>query len=468
MTKFPLRQPDELGLVTDDVDARQLRLLTPQEYAGWRDAADNATQNWIGASGFAGSAGKACLLPATDTHDAVGIIDPVDAIWHAAAIATSLPAGRWSVAGPCDPAIDLTAVGLGWALAQYSFTTYRDAPDRDVRELSLATMPDEGTRARVIGLASGTAFCRDLINAPPNHMTPAGLEQAARHLADRFNASIEVTTGEALASDYPAIDTVGRAAEIAPRLIDLHWGDKGPKITLIGKGITFDSGGLDLKPSKAMELMKKDMGGAATVLGLASAVMMAGLTVRLRVLVPAAENAVSSKSMRPLDVIDTRAGLPVEVGNTDAEGRLVLADAITLACEDEPDFMIDFATLTGAARVALGTELPALFCNLDETASGILAAADAAADPLWRLPLFDAYERHLEAGHVALSSTGPSGYGGAITAALFLRRFAGKTTNWAHIDVMAWNLAGRAGRPKGGEAMGLRALFTYIERLAAG
>ena len=471
MTRFPVREPDELGLVSDDDDARRLRLLTPQDYDGWLNTVDAASRDWIAANGFVGKAGKACLLPATNSDatrgdDAIGIVDPANTIWHAAAIAASLPAGRWSIAEPCDPAIDLGAVGLGWALAQYSFTTYRDAPDRAVRELSLAAMPNDPARARVLGLASGTAFCRDLINAPPNHMTPAGLEAAAQHLADSFNASIEVTEGEALATGYPAIDTVGRAAETAPRLIDLRWGDSGPTVTLIGKGITFDSGGLDLKPSKAMELMKKDMGGAATVLGLATAVMMAGLSVRLRVLVPTAENAVSSKSMRPLDVIDTRAGVPVEVGNTDAEGRLVLADAITLACEEDPDFMIDFATLTGAARVALGTELPALFCNRDDTAAGILAAATAAADPLWRLPLFEPYERHLDAGHVALSSTGPSGYGGAITAALFLRRFAGKQTNWAHIDVMAWNLASRPGRPRGGEAMGLRALFTYIESLA--
>ena len=298
-------------------------------------------------------------------------------------------------------------------------------------------------------------------------MTPAGLETAARTLADAFGAAIAVTTGAELAAEFPAINTVGRAAEIAPRLIDLRWGQTGPKITLIGKGITFDSGGLDLKPSKAMELMKKDMGGAAHVLGLAKALMTAETQIQLRVLIPAAENAVSSESMRPLDVIDTRAGLNVEVGNTDAEGRLVLADAITLACEDEPDFMIDFATLTGAARIALGTELPALFCNHDDTAAGILAASGDANDPLWRLPLFEPYETQLDGGFVTLSSTGASGYGGAITAALFLRRFAGRKTNWAHIDVMAWNLGSKAGRPKGGEAMGLRALFSYIEGLAA-
>ena len=467
MTRFPLREPHELGLATQGDTPRHLRLLTTDEYDGWLASIGEESHAWITNSGFAGVSGTAILLPPQDEVDAIAVIDPTHTIWNAAAIATFLPTGFWSVRQPCDPAIDLGQVCLGWALAQYRFTSYRDTADRDISVIDLGAIPDDAARRRLGGLASGTAFCRDLINAPPNHMTPAGLEEAARHLADRFDASIEVTTGSALATGYPAIETVGRAAEIPPRLIDLRWGDSGPMVTLIGKGITFDSGGLDLKPSKAMELMKKDMGGAATVLGLATAVMMAGLEIRLRVLVPTAENAVSSKSMRPLDVIDTRAGLPVEVGNTDAEGRLVLADAITLACEDEPDFMIDFATLTGAARVALGTELPALFCNHDDTAEGLLAAATTAGDPLWRLPLFDPYERHLDAGHVALSSTGSSGYGGAITAALFLRRFAGKQANWAHIDVMAWNLAGRPGRPKGGEAMGLRALFTYIESLTS-
>ena len=357
-------------------------------------------------------------------------------------------------------------VCLGWALSQYSFDAYRPGEAAETRRLVFPASLTEVERSRITGLATGTALCRDLINAPGNHMTPAGIEAAARDLAGRFGAAIEVTSGAALEKDFPAINTVGRAAEVGPRLIDMRWGDSGPSVTLIGKGISFDSGGLDLKPSKAMEIMKKDMGGAANVLGLAAALMTADMPVRLRVLVPTAENAVSAKSMRPLDVIDTRAGIPVEVGNTDAEGRLVLADAITLACEEEPDFMIDFATLTGAARVALGTELPALFANDDDTAAEIIRASNDAADPLWRLPLFDAYERHLDGGHAAMSSTGASGYGGAITAALFLRRFARKQTNWAHIDVMAWNLGGRPGRPKGGEAMGLRALFTYIERLA--
>ena len=468
MTSFPLADAETLGLVAHDEAARPLRVMTADGFDRWTRDAAQATRDWIAASGFVAKAGKTLLLPPADGEDggAIAVMDADMPLWDAARVASSLPAAVWRIEDADADGIDLGMVCLGWALSQYSFDAYRPGEAAETRRLVFPASLTEVERSRITGLATGTALCRDLINAPANHMTPAGIEAAARDLARRFGAAIEVTSGAALEKDFPAINTVGRAAEVGPRLIDMRWGDSGPSVTLIGKGISFDSGGLDLKPSKAMEIMKKDMGGAATILGLAAALMTAGMPVRLRVLVPTAENAVSAKSMRPLDVIDTRAGIPVEVGNTDAEGRLVLADAITLACEEEPDFMIDFATLTGAARVALGTELPALFANDDDTAAEIIRASNDAADPLWRLPLFDAYERHLDGGHAAMSSTGASGYGGAITAALFLRRFAGKQTNWAHIDVMAWNLAGRPGRPKGGEAMGLRALFTYIERLA--
>ena len=465
MMQFPLTDLDTLGLVAADKAARPLRLMTADGFDNWLEEADSALREWVSANGFTGTSGRSLLLPGGDSA-AIGILDSDAPLWDASRLAASLPAASWRIDSPDEGGPDLGMVCLGWALAQYRFTAYRAEAGGDIRRLVIPESLSDIDKKRLAGLAGGVAFCRDLINAPANHMTPAGLEDAARHLATRFGAAIEVTEGAALEADFPAINTVGRAAEVGPRLIDMRWGDSGPKITLIGKGITFDSGGLDLKPSKAMEIMKKDMGGAATVLGLAAALMTAQVPIRLRVLVPTAENAVSAKSMRPLDVIDTRAGIPVEVGNTDAEGRLVLADAISLACEEEPDFMIDFATLTGAARVALGTELPALFANRDDTAAAIIDASGQARDPLWQLPLFDDYERHLDGGHAALSSTGASGYGGAITAALFLRRFAGRQTNWAHVDVMAWNLGSRPGRPKGGEAMGLRALFTYIEKLA--
>lgn len=451
------------GLFDDTTQGTEIHLMSADEFTGWLAKASNAQQAWVTAQGFAAKAGKAITFAGVDGRIdfAIGIYGD-HAVWEGASIAANLPVGKWKFVIKESPMHNQLAesLALGWGLGQYRFHTYRATLPAPINCLAIPT----GVQARrLLSQIRGIYLCRDLINQPPNHMTPAALETAMVTLAKTYNAKLKTHSGKTLESDFPAIHTVGRSAEIAPRLMDLRWGETGPKITLIGKGITFDSGGLDLKPSKAMEMMKKDMGGAATVLGLAVSLMASGVNIQLRVLVAAAENAVSDRSMRPLDIIDTRAGIKVEVGNTDAEGRLVLADAITHALEDKPDFMIDFATLTGAARVALGTELPALFCNDDQTASAILDAATAQQDPLWRLPLFDDYERHLDAGYAALSSTGLSGYGGAITAALFLRRFASKSSNWAHIDVMAWNLTSRPGRPKGGEAMGLRALYSFIE-----
>ena len=451
----PTSKPDNI---------QPLYIVTTKAWDAWHKAAASHHQRWIEAQGFKPKPGRVITLPGQDGAlvGAVAIISD-QPIWDAASIATALPAHTWQIN---DDALGTSlddSFLLGWALAHYSYTTYRDKP-APIRASIM--VPSGSDSARIMGLAKGTFLGRDMINMPPNKMNPSGLESTTRDLAKTYKAKIAVITGDKLASGFPAIDCVGRAAECPPRLIDMRWGKSGPKITLIGKGITFDSGGLDLKPSKAMEMMKKDMGGSAIALGLANALMHANVPIQLRVLIPAAENAVSDRSMRPLDIIDTRADLKVEIGNTDAEGRLVLADAITYAREDEPDFMIDFATLTGAARVALGTELPALFANDDIVARSIIDASNKAQDPLWQLPLFDDYDRHLDAGYAAMSSTGAGGYGGAITAALFLRRFAGSDSNWAHIDVMAWNLSGRPGRPKGGEVMSLRALFDYIDGLA--
>jgi len=352
-------------------------------------------------------------------------------------------------------------------LENYDFSAYRQSSAAPTSKPKLV-VSDAAVFDRVEALASATTLVRDLINTPANILTPAGLEAAARDLATAFGANIKVTIGEELAKHFPAINVVGRAAEVPPRLIDLTWGDVGPRITLIGKGITFDSGGLDIKPSSGMEIMKKDMGGAAHVLGLARAVMATALPVRLRVLIPAAENAISALSMRPLDIIDTAAGIPVEVGNTDAEGRLVLADAIHLATQEDNDLLIDFATLTGAARVALGTGLPALFSNDAELGQRLMAHGLKTDDPVWLMPLHAAYDKQLDQGHAALSSTGSSRYGGAITAALFLQRFLGKPQPWAHFDIMAWNLSARPGHPKGGEAMAMRAVFSLIREMAEG
>ena len=454
---------ENFGLLDGAVQGTEIYLMSVGEFTDWLEKASNAQKAWVTAQAFAAKPGKAITFATVDGEIdfAIGIYGG-HAIWDGASISANLPTGQWQfVSHNSDLSHQsLESLALGWGLGQYRFHHYRATPPAPINCLLIPT----GVHIRrLLGQLSGIYLCRDLINQPPNHMTPAAIEEAMVSLAKPHKAKLKTYSGKTLENGFPAIHTVGRAAEITPRLMDLRWGTAGPKITLIGKGITFDSGGLNLKPSKAMEMMKKDMGGAATVLGLAAALMESGLNIQLRVLVAAAENAVSDRSMRPLDIIDTRAGIKVEVGNTDAEGRLVLSDAITYALEDTPDFMIDFATLTGAARVALGTELPALFCNDDQTANDILNAAAIQQDPLWRLPLFDDYERHLDAGYAALSSTGLSGYGGAITAALFLRRFAGKSSNWAHIDVMAWNLASRPGRPKGGEAMGLRALYSFIE-----
>jgi len=315
---------------------------------------------------------------------------------------------------------------------------------------------------------------RDLINTPASDMGPAQLANAARAVAKQRKAKLSVTVGDALLEKgYPAIHAVGRASAQAPRLLDMNWGAKdAPRVTLVGKGVCFDSGGLDLKSSSNMKLMKKDMGGAALVLGLAAMIMDAGLPVRLRVLIPAVENSVDGSAMRPLDVVPTRKGLTIEIGNTAAEGRAILADALAEAVTDAPELIIDCATLTGAARVALGTEVPALFCNDDEMAAGILANSALVSDPLWRLPLWQGYKSQVDGKVADVTNAPEGGYGGAITAALFLERFVqpakGEAPSWAHIDMMAWNLSSRAGRPEGGEAMAMRALFAYLQERFGG
>lgn len=449
-----------MTLIASSSSARALHIMDPDAWATWLQTAPPHLKNWAEGHGFAAAASSALVLPAQDGAVMGAVIGTSGDAYVDGAMASRLPAGAYRLSAETDPLL-----GLGFALDQYRFDRFRQNPS--AAPSTELVVEDDALRQRLLAIAGGVTLTRDLINAPANHLTPQGLEDEARQLAERHGASITVTSGDALAKRFPAIHVVGRAAEVPPRLIDLSWGEDGPLITLIGKGITFDSGGLDLKPSSAMEMMKKDMGGSAHVLGLAHTIMALGLKLRLRVLVPAAENAVSALSMRPLDVIDTAAGIPVEVGNTDAEGRLVLADAFHLATAvDEaelPALMIDFATLTGAARVAVGTELPALFCNDHDLSRDFIAAGNAVADPLWPLPLHDPYQRYLEGGHAALSSTGTSRYGGAITAALFLQRFLHKPVPWAHIDVMAWNLAPRPGHPKGGEAMGLRAALALIE-----
>ncbi len=458
------------GLTAAAAGGLPLFIVQKEQFDAFAVAQADSQQQWLKATKFNPKAGQfTCLPDHTGRMTSAVVVIGRTPIWDIARAANELPSGNWNPELTFAADIAVGDIQLGWGLAQYDFAPHKTTDtDTTLPELALS---DKAVCTDSTALVLGTHITREMVNLPANQMTPAGIEQAAREVAQACSARFSVVCGEALESYAPALHIVGRAAEIGPRMIELLWGDSGPVITLVGKGISFDSGGLDIKPSKSMEMMKKDMGGAAHVLGIAAALMTAGVNCQLRVLIAAAENAISAQAMRPLDVINTAAGIPVEIGNTDAEGRLVLADALYHALHDDehpkPDFLLDFATLTGAARIALGTECPALFCNQTQTARDMMALGENIHDPIWQLPLFDAYDRYLDAGQAGLSSTGNAGgYGGAITAALFLRRFTGKQVNWAHIDVMAWNLSARPGRPKGGEAMGLRTSFAYIKQLA--
>jgi len=437
--------------------------LTRDQLDLWLPTQAPAVAAWVSSTGFTAEAGQVSLIAGEDGRLArvLAGIGGADEPWSYAGLPGALPPGSYRLDADLAPEAANRAA-LGWALGSYTFTRYRKSD----KALPVLVWPRGATRAAVERAAGATFFVRDLINTPAADMGPAELAEAARMLADEFEGKLKIIAGtDLLTQNFPAIHAVGRASPREPRLLDLTWGRRAdPKVTLVGKGVCFDSGGLDLKPSSGMLLMKKDMGGAAHALGLARMIMMAGLPVRLRVLIPAVDNAVSGDALRPLDVITTRKGLTVEVGNTDAEGRLVLADALAEADRDKPDLLVDFATLTGAARVALGPELPALLCNDDALATELLAEGDAAADPLWRLPLWQPYRKGLESKVADLNNVASHAFAGAIVAGLFLESFVSRTTPWAHLDIMAWNTATKPGRPEGGEAMGLRAVYGVIDR----
>ena len=421
---------------------------------------------WLQACAFTASPGDVCLLPTADGRLAgilLGLGD--DPRWQWASLPRQLPEGVYRLAEDVHAA-DAADAAFGWALGSYSFHRYRHRAGRTVRLL----WPPAAPRAHLEGTIEAVAFVRDLINTPASDMGPEELAEAARSLARSFAARHRITVGnDLLLENYPAIHAVGRASSRQPRLIDLGWGEADhPKVTLVGKGVCFDTGGLDLKPSGAMKLMKKDMAGAAIVLGLARMVMAAGLPVRLRVLIPAVENSVAGNAIRPLDVVRTRKGLSVEIGNTDAEGRVILADALAEAAAEDPALLIDVATLTGAARVALGSEVPAMFTPDDALAERLLTVGSEVGDPLWRLPLWQPYRRHLDGKTADLTNAPDTPFAGAILAALFLAEFAAPVRPWVHLDVMAWNTESRPGRPEGGEAMGMRALYGLIEQRFSG
>ena len=451
-----------LEFLTDAAgDAVAILPMGKTGFEQWLAQAPAAHGNWAKANGFAAEAGAVCLVPDENGHPALvlyGLSDAPDPFAFAA-LPGKLPKGRYAFAAPL-PAESATAAAQGWALALYAFHRYKS---KNGKEQPVLIWPEHADRALVERIVLGVGLARDLINAPANEMGPKELAEAALALARLHGAEAREIVGDDLITEnYPAIHAVGRASSRPPRLVDIRWGDPAaPKVTLVGKGVCFDSGGLDLKSASGMKLMKKDMAGAASVLGLAKMVMMANLPVRLRVMVPCVENAVAGNAFRPLDVIATRKGMTVEIGNTDAEGRLIMCDPLHDAASEKPEMILDLSTLTGAARSALGTEIGALFCNDDALAAGLVRHGELQADPLWRLPLWKPYRKMLDSKVADISNCSDSPYAGAITAALYLQEFV-ETVPWAHVDMMAWNTSSRPGRPEGGEAMAIRAAYAYL------
>ena len=430
-------------------------------YAATRRRLSAAQRRWLADSGFEAAAGTFALVadPAGKLVRVLVGVDSSDPLAALAALPCALPEASYHLAAE-GVLGDTALAALGWALGAYQFNRYR-RPKRTPARLAVSATELQ----QLAPLVQATAQVRDLVNTPTEDMGPAQLSGAIKQLGKTHKAKVREWAGDdLLKANFPTIHAVGRASHRAPRLVELSWGKAGdPKLVVVGKGVCFDTGGLDLKSSDGMRWMKKDMGGAAHAIALAGLIMQAKLPVRLTLLVPAVENAVAGNAMRPGDVITTRAGLTVEVDNTDAEGRLVLCDALAYAAEQQPGLIVNFATLTGAARVALGPDLPGLFCNDDALAQAALAASGKVADPLWPLPLWRPYRRMLDSYLADFANAGASRHAGAITAALYLERFVPAGISWLHLDTYAWNDADRPGRPRGGEAMGLRAMFALLQ-----
>ena len=448
----------------DSRGALSITPLDPKSLKQWLKAASARDRAWLKTLGFKAEAGKVAFLPGAGARPArvlIGADLAREPIWALAGLPGALPEGRYRLDAKLEPE-RATQIALGWSLGAYAFTRYKK-PNRNFATL---VWPDKADRREVERLAQGVFLARDLINTPAEDLGPPELAAEAARVAKRFDARCSVISGdELLKKNYPTIHAVGRASSRAPCLIDLSWGDaKALKVTLVGKGVCFDTGGLDLKPAASMLQMKKDMGGAAVVLGLASALMSAKAPIRLRVLIPAVENSVSANAIRPRDIVRTRSGKTVEIGNTDAEGRLILCDALTEADSEKPALLVDCATLTGAARVALGPEVQALFCNNDRLAEAILSASVEACDPVWRMPLWKPYRRMIDSKIADFNNVADGPYAGSIIAALYLAEFVGESTPWAHLDIMASNTRPQPGRPEGGEATGLRALYRTIRQ----
>jgi leucyl aminopeptidase len=438
-----------------------LRPISKGKFEDWKNSATPAQRKWVEDSGFKASPGQLCALP-----DADGVLEAwlftvgkEGFLYRLSSVAAGLPQGAYRLECDWSPQQRVQA-SLGWGLASYRFDRYKAS--KKPRPVLLL---DRDIDSEVRSLCNAQCLVRELVNTPTEHMGPSQLADAVIREADRFEAEYECVSGDDLLTrNFPSIHAVGRASTRKPRLLELTWGaEEAPVLALVGKGVCFDTGGLDLKSAAGMLLMKKDMGGAAHALALARLVMENQLPVRLKLLIPAVENSVSGNAYRPGDVIPSRKGLSVEIGNTDAEGRVVLSDALSYACESLPDLVIDFATLTGAARIALGADLPPLFSNRDEVSLGIQQAGEEVEDPLWTMPLYRPYRKLIESPIADLSNSGKSSYGGCITAALFLEHFVEPEIPWVHIDTFAWNQSDRPGRPQGGEALGLRAVFRYLQ-----
>jgi leucyl aminopeptidase len=435
--------------------------VTKSGYNAWLRKQNAPVRSGLRSAGFNAKSGSHVVLPAANGRKArviAGFAEKPD-LWSLAHLPNALPTGTYALDDDIETSL-ATALTVGWGLGGYRFNRYLSEAKRSPAKLVISKDVD---RAEVESQVVAVSLARDLINTPAADMGPPELADAAKQIAGAFGAKTRIVRGKDLKEGYPAIHAVGRAADKAPRLIDITWGkSKHPKVTLVGKGVCFDTGGLNLKPAQGMRWMKKDMGGAAVALGLARLIMSAQLPVRLRVIIPAVENNVAGNAYRPGDILRTRKGVSVEIGNTDAEGRLVLADGLALADEEVPDLLIDCATLTGAARVALGADLPALFCDDTDFAQSLTAAGDTVADPLWRLPLWRPYRKLLDTPIADINNAGTGGFAGAITAALFLAAFVDNAKIWAHVDLYGWNDLDRPGRPRGGEAMTMRALFEVI------
>jgi leucyl aminopeptidase len=437
-----------------------IELIERGAFEAWRSGLDSVSRAWVAANGFEGGDGKSLALPTAAGEIgriAIGVSGPDD-IFALSGAAASLQAGDYRIASPLG-AENAGRMALGWGLGCYRFDRYR----KTVKPQPRLAWPKAADRAQVELELDAITLVRDLVNTPANDMGPEALAEEAATLGATYGAQIAITVGDALIeANFPAVFAVGKAAEQAPRVVEITWGEPGlPEVALVGKGITFDTGGLDIKTGSGMGLMKKDMGGAAHALALGRMIMAAGLPVRLRILLAIAENAIGPNANRPSDIIRTRAGLSVEIGDTDAEGRLVLADMLTLAGESDPALIMDFATLTGAARVALGPDLPALFAT-DRLAADILNAAETAADPVWRMPLWKPYRRNLDSKIADINNIAGNSFAGAIHAALFLQEFVKPDAEWAHFDLYAWNATARPGRPAGGEAFAIRGLFRML------